>query len=211
MLLPLIAYSLIWKPSMGDSVKQSLRFELHFDDEDVLYTADLTSKVETVSSDGTYVLRTDSANAKMVVGSKEIAEEPSKAIRETYDAQGRRVSIDDFGDTYSNMMGTITEFYPPDAPVEFGVSWTHQITADPLTSRSLTFMDYKLVGEEAGNLRVDFKYKQVVMEGDPVTASGKFLLDRTNFALVGYEGTAENVREGDDFAPGRIVVTLKPR
>lgn len=209
MILPLIAYTLIWKPRLGEVSKQQLRFELHFEDEDILYTADLTTKVEEVGSDGTYTLANSSANSKMILGSKELPDDDTKVNRERYDNGGHRLDIDDFGDPYSNLMGTLTEFYPPPTAVEFGATWTHQLSKDPSTGEPLSFMDYKLVGEEGGRLRIDFTYKQLFAAQEPVTANGKFWLDRTTFGLLAYEATAENVRENPEDAPGTIVISLK--
>lgn len=210
-MIPLIAaYSLIWHPTSGEVFNQDLRLELHVEDEDILFTASLTTKVDRVEADGSYQLNTTSEKGRIVIGSKELPESEGMQSVEKYDAKGRRLSLqrndeDDFG----SFLSTVTEFYPPERPIEFGSKWSHQIPQNAQHRVPLAFTDYTLVGEEGGNLRVDFKYEELFNGADAPSAEGQFYLDPKTFALNGYSAVARNVRMDEETPPGTMVITLR--
>ena len=210
------SFDLLWRPKRDQTIDYALSLNIAVKDHRFQYDTKVHKKVLDVKDNGDYELETSTQGTRIRMGVEApmaLDEEPAPTV-ETYTSRGERVGEDkvedeesDQADPVGKILGDVTEFTAPAAPVKQGETWTKDQQDDPRKEQETAHIEYQVVGMDKDVVRVRYQYRER-KDLDAVVANGTFRLRRDDFSLVSCDTTVENFKMDDNAPAGTAKLSM---
>ena|GEM_PF-4910707 len=189
--------SLTWHPQLGESHRYRVSVVFNYSSNaTVEFRSNLDLTVVAVSPDGSYDLKSETSDAKMLGGADEQKLPPQPATVQKYDKNGLPIDVKPDtrdADPFADLLDHLTEFQSPLHPVDTGATWKNQVVGIKRGIFSRPRINYTLLRITEG---ADHPYAQIgvraVSADQSELATGTVVLRRPDNCLMRMEEVIPN-------------------
>ncbi len=201
-------------PAESQEIRYSLKFNLKFNGEDVVFSGDVINRVTDLSPDGSFTMATTQKNAQMTLAGQKVAYPEQQPTFTTYASDGRVTAItgDDItADDYR--FSNLTAMLWPAAGVKVGEGWSAEVKSDASTGAVKAACSYRLLAQEEllgrKTNKISFEIKE--QEGSrPASAKGVIWTDQSTGLTVKMAAELKDAPIAGTVVDAAIELTLTP-